>query len=110
LGDPLQAVSVIGSSRLVFRWGIVPGAVYDVVRAQAKSMSVGVGQNSLGPVTCLADDLPDSDTSALPDDDTPPLGDAFVYMVRAVVGGVPTGPYTIGTNGKPGVPASGGCF
>jgi hypothetical protein len=110
LGDPLQSVSIIGTSRLVYRWGLVPGAVYDVIRGLAKSMSVGAGQNNLGPVTCLADDLPDPDTSAFPDSSTPPLGDAFFYMVRAVVGGVPTGPYTMGTNGKPGVPASGGCF
>jgi len=61
-------------------------------------------------VTCLADDLPDPDTSAMPDSTTPPLGAAFFYMVRAIVGGVPTGPYSMGTNGKPGVPASGGCF
>ncbi|HUD71172.1 MAG TPA: VCBS repeat-containing protein [Dongiaceae bacterium] len=110
LGDPLQTVSVVGSTRLVYRWGMVPGAVYDVIRGSINSMNLGVGQNDLGPVTCLADDLPDPDTSALPDSSTPAVGEGFFYLVRAVVGGVPTGPYTMGTNGKPGVPSSGDCF
>ncbi len=108
VGDPLQFTSITGTGKVVFRWGIVPGAVYDVIRGRVKSVSQGASSFNLGAVTCLGDNLTVTDTADTPDGSNPPLGDAYFYAVRSVVGGVP-GQYTVATNGKPGVPASGGC-
>jgi len=109
LGDPTQTATILGFGRTVFRWGIVPGAVYDVIRGSVNAMTPVVGAIDLGPVTCLADDLTDPDTSAFPDTETPAVGEGFFYLVRTVVGGV-ANPYTIATDGRPGIPSSGGCF
>ena len=72
-------------------------------------MAETTGTIDLGPVTCLADNLPDTDTAAVADSTIPPLGRGYFYLVRHVIAGV-AGQYTVSTNGKPGVPASGGCF
>jgi hypothetical protein len=108
-GDPLQVVSVVGGGpQFILRWGMVPGATYDVIRGQVRSVTQEATIFNLGPVTCLANDLAVTDTADSPDTSIPPLGDSYFYAVRAVVGGV-AGQYTVSTNGKPGVPASGGC-
>src|SRR5206468_7797222 len=39
--DPLQMLTAEVASRMVLRWGIVPGAVYDVIRGQVKSVTQG---------------------------------------------------------------------
>jgi FG-GAP-like repeat/FG-GAP repeat len=109
IGDPMQTATVTGQNQTVLRWGLVPGAVYDVIRGNTKFMTLGGGTNSLGAVTCLANDLLDTDTSATPDPAFPPVGEAFFYAVRKVVGGVAS-PYMVSNTGKPGVPSSGGCF
>ena len=109
LGDPLAMTSVLGQDASVFRWGLVPGAVYDVIRGQIKLVTQGPGSINLGPVTCIADDLPDTDTTAFADSAVPPVGDVFFYLVRPVIGGV-AGQYSVSTTGKPAIPASGGCF
>ena len=108
-GDPLLAVDLFGQTQTVYSWGIVPNAQYDVIRGQMLLASQGPTTNSLGPVTCIANDLAETDTAASPDTSNPPRGDAYFYAVRAVVGGVP-GAYTISVPaGKPGNPSSGGC-
>jgi hypothetical protein len=111
IGDPLAMVSIIGSATLTFfDWGIVPGALYDVIRGQVKSVRQTPTSFDLGAVICVADDLADSDTAATPDTTLPPVGDAYFYVVRPVIAGVP-GAYTISgpTPVKPGIPSSGGC-
>ncbi len=111
IGDPLSMVSIIGGGRLtVFDWGIVPGAVYDAIRGRVKAVTQTSTHFDLGAVTCLLDDSPDTDTAAVPDSTYPPVGDAFFYVVRPVVGGVP-GDYTVSGPSpvKPGIPSSGGC-
>jgi FG-GAP-like repeat len=108
-GDPLQMASIIGgATHTVFTWGLVPGAVYDLIRGQVRSVVATPTTYDLGAVTCLADDLAVTDSGGSPDASTPPLGDAYFYAVRPVIGGVP-GAYTVATNGKPGIPSSGGC-
>ena len=109
LGDPLQSTIVIGHNQTYLRWGIVPGAVYDVIRGNRANLSQGPATVNLGPVTCLADDLPDPDTANFPDGVTPPVGQAFFYLLRPVVGGV-AGEYSVSSSGKPGIPSSGGCL
>ncbi|HXI20525.1 MAG TPA: VCBS repeat-containing protein, partial [Gemmatimonadales bacterium] len=108
-GDPLQTTSIIGgATQTVFTWGIVPGAVYDLIRGQVGSVVKTPTSYDLGAVTCLANDLGVTDSANMPDPTIPPPGDAFFYTVRAVNNGVP-GPYTVATDGKPGIPSSGGC-
>ena len=107
-GDPLQWVWMIGGDRNVFRWGMVPGAVYDVIRGNVRSITPASDHVDLGAVACLANDITDTDTANYPDDVDPATGQAFFYLVRGVVGGVP-GNYTVGSNGKVGRPSSGDC-
>ncbi|HEV8701854.1 MAG TPA: VCBS repeat-containing protein [Candidatus Polarisedimenticolia bacterium] len=108
-GDPLQVTDLFGQTQTVYSWGIVAGAKYDVIRGQLRLASQGPTTNSLGPVTCLANDLTETDTANLPDTTYPPSGDAYFYLVRATVGGL-AGNYTVSVpGGKPGVPSSGGC-
>jgi len=110
-GDPLATLAAVtGGAQTVFRWGVVPGGLYDVIRGQVRSVIQAPTTFNLGTVSCLLNDSPDPDTGLAPDTSVPPLGDAFFYAVRAVVGGVP-GNYTISVPGnKPGVPSSGGCL
>jgi len=107
-GDPLQWVSMFGGERNVFRWGMVPGALYDVIRGSVKSIVAQPDHNDLGPVICVANDITETDTTNYPDSANPAVGQAFFNLVRSVVGGV-AGTYTVGSNGKVGVPSSGDC-
>jgi len=108
-GDPLQMLTAESGSRTLLRWGIVPGGSYDVIRGLVRSVTQGPSTFNLGPVTCMANDILENDTASVPDATNPPLGDAFFYLVRAAVGGVP-GNYTVASpSGKAGVPSSGGC-
>ena len=108
-GDPLAFAAIIGGAvHTVFRWGLVPGAVYDAIRGRRSQAQELPTSWSLGAVVCLGNDLVENDTAATPDTELPTPGEAFFYVVRAVIGGVP-GPYTLSTSGKPGNPSSGGC-
>jgi len=108
-GNPLNVTSVSGQTRTVYSWGIVPGATYDVIRGRVKLMSQGPTSNNLGAVTCLVNDIAETDSANFPDSTVPPVGDAFFYAVRATGIGAP-GPYTTAVpSGKVGIPASGGC-
>ena len=108
-GDPMQMVSMIGGGRNVLRWGLLPGALYDVIRGRPKAIRPQTDQVDLGPVVCIADKISDTDTANYPDETSPALGDAFFYLVRPVIGGVP-GDYTVSTGGKRGIPSSGDCI
>lgn len=110
LGDPLASMIVVGHASTYLRWGIVPGAVYDVIRGTQSNVSQNASTVNLGPVTCLADDIPDADTVNFPDSQTPALGQAFFYLLRSTVSGGVPGQYSVSSSGKPGIPSSGGCF
>ncbi len=107
-GDPLQWVSMLGGARSVFRWGLVPGAAYDIIRGGVRSIVPQGDHVDLGPVVCLANDIAETDTAAYPDAVNPAKNEAFFYLVRPIIGGVP-GSYTVSTGGKVGVPSSGDC-
>src|SRR5439155_20516744 len=107
-GDPLQWVSMFGGERNVFRWGMVPGAVYDVIRGSINLIVPQSDHVDLGPVVCVANDIIETDTTNSPDDVNPAEDQVFFYLVRSVVGGVP-GSYTVASNGKLGLPSSGDC-
>jgi hypothetical protein len=107
-GDPLVSTFVLGQVGTVYRWGAVPGAVYDVIRGRRSQVVVGPTSTNLGPVTCLANDLSVPDTANLPDGTYPPVGDAYFYLVRSVINGVASS-YTVSSSGKIGTPSSGDC-
>lgn len=108
-GDGLQMVSVENISGTILRWGIVPGATFDTIRGLVRSVTQTPTTYNLGPVTCMGNDRPETDTASFPDMSNPPVGDAYFYLVRPTVGGTP-GSYTVSVPlGKVGVPASGGC-
>ena len=108
-GDPLSLTNFFGQTGSTYTWGAVAGATYDVIRGQLRLVVPGPSSNNLGPVTCLANDLTVTDTANFPDNQNPPAGDSFFYVVRSTVGGI-NGSYTVSVPlGKPGVPSSGGC-
>jgi len=107
-GDPLQWTSMYGGSESVFRWGLVPGAVFDVIRGDTRGLVMQSDHADLGAVACLANDIVETDTSAAPDIADPDFGHVFFYLVRPVVAGVP-GNYTVASNGRVGRPTSGDC-
>ncbi|HET8947785.1 MAG TPA: VCBS repeat-containing protein [Candidatus Polarisedimenticolia bacterium] len=108
LGDPLASAIVIGHQSTYLRWGLVPGALYDVIRGNEANVTQTATTVNLGPVTCIANDIPDTDTANFPDPSTPPVGQAYFYLIRSVVGGV-AGNYGVSSSGKFGFPSSGGC-
>lgn len=109
IGDPLAGAYLFGQTRSVFVWGIVPGALYDVIRGRARSVTQGSASFDFGAVTCIANDLVETDTANYPDSEVPPPGDAFFYAVRPVVNGI-AGNYSVSfPAGKPGNPSAGGC-
>jgi len=107
-GDPLQWVSMFGSDRNVFRWGMVPGALYDIIRGSIRSIVPQADLVDLGPVVCVANDIAETDTAAVPDDVNPAASQVFFYLVRSIVGGVPAN-YTVSSKGLVGAPSSGDC-
>jgi hypothetical protein len=92
----------------VFRWGLVPGATYDIVRAEVISVVPGPTSIDLGPALCLANDLAVTDTANQPDPAEPTLGQAFVYFVRPTIAGV-SGSYGTSDDGRERVTPAAGC-
>jgi hypothetical protein len=108
LSNPLQEVRVFQGEPLVFRWGLVPGATYDIVRAEVISVVPGPTSIDLGPALCLANDLAVTDTANQPDPAEPTLGQAFVYFVRPTIAGV-SGSYGTSDDGRERVTPAAGC-
>lgn len=94
-------------------WYRVPCAgAYDVIRGTLPGPASDGSRINLGPVTCLANDFPQIDfwyVSGPVDPESPPLGKAFFYLVRAA--GLPAGDMTYGhsSDGLEEVPLSGDC-
>ena len=107
-GDPMQMLDMIGGGQTVMRWGFKPGALFDAIRGNIQSIHPAGGAIDLGPVTCLANDLAETDTANFPDTVDPASNQVFFYLVRPVDGGVP-GTYSVSTDGRIGNPSSGGC-
>ena len=106
--DPLGAVTVLPGTMTVLRWGTIPGASFDVVRASISAIRRLPDRIDLGAVTCIANDIAESDTASTPDGLLPALGNGFIYLLRATIAGVP-GAYSVSTDGRPLLPASGDC-
>ena len=83
---------------------------YDAIRGSIANLSIAGSTVSLGPVSCLEDDSPDSHTRGHGDPAVPALGQAFFYLYRGTVGfDLAAGSYGQGTGGKERVAAAGDC-
>jgi hypothetical protein len=109
--DALPAFSVSKTSPTELSWDPSPTSMrYDVIRGSIANLSVAGSTVSLGPVSCLEDDSPDSHTRGYGDPVEPAPGQAFFYLYRGSVGFAATvGTYGQGTGGKERVAGSGGC-
>lgn len=109
LSNPLMAVRVFQNTPMILRWGLVPGAIYDVIRVEPVSVVPGPTTIDLGPAICIAEDLPVTDTANQPDPDNPALGQAYVYFIRPVIAGVP-GSYGTSDDGRERLTPASGCL
>jgi hypothetical protein len=94
-------------------WPHVTCAVsHDVIRGELPGPTPAATHIDLGRVTCLADDLPQVEwweVAGPADPESPPLGTAYFYLVRAF--GLPYGDTTYGhsSDGLEEIPLSGDC-
>ena len=108
-----SSLLISGAPSPVPYWNRAPCArSYDLIRGVLPGMSSDGSQINLGPVTCLANDVPQSNyplVTGPADAASPPLGTAFFYLVRAA--GLPDGDTTYGhsSHGLEEVPLSGDC-
>jgi hypothetical protein len=112
----LSSLSVFDSTSTWLQWPIRPCAVsYDVVRGVLPGPQTGGGFVNLGPVVCLVNDLfvPSgsipSTLNGPHDEEVPPLGQIFFYLVRATLEPSGVTPYGFSSAGEMEVPASGDC-
>jgi hypothetical protein len=103
---------VVGkASPTVLSWDASPFSLrYDVVRGSISNLSIAGSTVSLGPVSCLEDDSPDSHTRGYADPVAPAPGQAFFYLYRGSVGfDAAAGSYGQGTGARERVAGAGGC-
>ena len=106
--DPLLGLRVFQSDPTILRWGLVPGAVYDLIRGNIAAVTPGPGSIDLGPVVCLGDDLLYNDSANAPDPTVPAVGEVHFYLFRAKIAGV-NGTYGTSGDGLPRLPGAGAC-
>ena len=94
------------------QWYRVPCTLdYDLIRGRISGVTPGATQIDLGPVTCLADDVPQTNlfnVTGPSDPDTPPVGATYFYVVRARGTAVPE-TYGFSSNSLERLPSSGDC-
>lgn len=112
----LADLSVFDSTSTWLQWPFRPCAVsYDVIRGALPGPTANAGVVDLGPVVCLVNDLvvPSGSTPSTffgpRDEEAPPLGQAFFYLVRATLMTAPVTPYGFSNTEEMEVPASGDC-
>ncbi len=84
---------------------------YDIIRGDVANLSLGGGSTvQLGPVVCLEDDSPDSDTRGNEDAVQPSQGHVFFYLYRGTQG-LSDGPgsWGQGSAGKERIAGAGSC-
>jgi hypothetical protein len=109
--NAVPAFSVSKTSPTELSWDPSPTSLrYDVIRGSVANLSVAGSTVSLGPVSCLEDDSPDSHTRGYGDPSTPAPGQAFFFLYRGSVGAnAVAGSYGQGTGGRERLAGSGGC-
>ena len=107
----VPAFTVGKASPTVLSWDPSPTSLrYDVVRGSVSNLAIAGSTVSLGTVSCLEDDSPDSHTRGYGDAADPAPGQAFFFLYRGSVGGnAAAGSYGQGTGGKERVAGAGGC-
>jgi hypothetical protein len=94
----------------VLRWSPVQGAThYDVARGDLANVAWTAGQVALGPLTCLANDTPSTNTAAAADPTVPAPGQVFFYVFRDDAPDAGGASYGAGTNYTPRVPGASDC-
>jgi len=102
-------LSVTGAASTLISWNTRAGAwTYDAIRGHVESLSELAGSIDVGPVLCLENDSPDTDTLGFEDTAAPIPGRSFFYLARSFDGAT-SSDYGTSTSGKPEVPASGDC-
>ena len=110
---PFQELWISAENPPRVNWNHVTCAVsHDVIRGDLPRPTPGAPLVDLGRVTCLANDLPQATwwyVTGPADPESPPLGTAYFYLVRAF--GLPDGDTTYGHSsaGQEEVPLSGDC-
>jgi|GEM_PF-3615164 len=94
------------------QWYRVPCTTnYDLIRGRIPGVTPGATQIDLGTVTCLANDVPQTNVfnvTGPSDPETPPLGVTYFYVVRARGTAVPE-TYGFSSNSLERVASSGDC-
>ena len=85
-----------------FQWvDPLPGGsltLHDLARGNLTNLSGNASAVSLGPLTCIENDSPDTSSQSHPDTQVPAPGTAFFYVVRFQEGPV-VGPWGFGSGG-----------
>ncbi|HXV75332.1 MAG TPA: hypothetical protein VD788_03370 [Candidatus Polarisedimenticolaceae bacterium] len=99
------------SAPSVVTWDADPRYVrYDIVRGDLANVGYDDGTIALGPVTCLEQVSPDTDTRGFEDELQPAPGQVLVYVYRGTQGtGAAVGDWGVGTGGFTRVPGTGSC-
>jgi len=107
----LPSFTVGKASPTELSWDPSPTSLrYDVVRGSIANLAIAGSTVSLGDVSCLEDDSPDSHTHGYGDPSDPAPGEAFFFLYRGSVGAnAVAGSYGHGTGAKERLPSSGGC-
>ena len=102
-------LTVTGKPATLVSWGTRAGTwTYDVIRGRVENLAALPTSIDLGPVVCLENDSPDTDTQCFEDTASPLPGRSFSYLARSFDGATDSD-YGRSSSGKVRLPASGGC-
>jgi Tol biopolymer transport system component len=95
-GVPMFAVGK--DSPTILRWSVESGPVrYDAIRGDVANLRFLGSEVDLGPVVCLENDSPDTDTVGFGDSEEPLPGQVFFFLYRGSQG-LSAGPGSYGTS------------
>ena len=94
-------------------WYRVPcGTTYDVITGNLSAVTQGVSQIDLGPVSCLADNVAQTNIWYITGPthaQVPPVGGVFFYLVRSRSAALPNETYGYSSDNRERIPLSGDC-
>lgn len=89
-----------GTGATLLKWNFLGTPYrYDVARGDRSALGFAGDTVDLGLLTCIEDDSADIKTAGREDSEVPPPGEAFFYVARGVLAGVP-GPYGHSSDGR----------
>lgn len=107
--DPTLSVTQVGAGTRVSWNPFFEASAYDVIRGQTDQVTQTATEINLGPVVCVENDSPNTDTAGTDDLVNPASGKVFFYLFRNVDPFV-KGSYGRSTAGKIRIPGSGDCL